>query len=90
MATSIKTRLANAEAQVVPEIPADVRDSKLVELTQQILGNDYPIERIPCGISGQKFLKAVLKDVNGRCRALPIIGEDELEKRIGGRQYGKH
>lgn len=87
---TIKTRLANVEAQVAPEIPADVRDPKLVELTQQILGDDYPIEHIPCGISGQKFLNAVLKEVHGRCRALPITGDDELEERIGGGQYGNH
>lgn len=53
-----------------------VRCPELVELTRQLLGKDYPLERIPCGISGKKFLDMVLKDVQGRCRSLPIIADD--------------
>ena len=88
MAT-FEARLAKIEAQFAPETPANMRDPKLVELTRQILGQDYPLERIPCGISGKKFLDMVLKDVwaRGTSLALPIIGDDAQKRGMKGGQY---
>lgn len=82
---NIEIRLAKIEAQIAPESPADARDPKLVELTQQILGKDYPIAHIPCGISGRKFVDMALKDIQGRgiSLTLPIIGDDALEAKVG-------
>lgn len=87
MAT-LKTRLARIEAQIAPEIPRDVCDPKLVELTRQILGQDYPIESIPCGISGKKVLDMVLKDMQGHCSTLPVIADDAPKRGRTDGQYG--
>ena len=80
------TRLERIEAQFEPEIPADVCDPKLVELTRQILGQDYPIESIPCGISGKKVLDMVLKDMQGHCSTLPVIADDAPKSGMKGGQ----
>ncbi|RFC31217.1 MAG: hypothetical protein DID91_2727704366 [Candidatus Nitrotoga sp. MKT] len=87
MAT-LKTRLARIEAQIAPEIPSDVCDTKLVELTRQILGQDFPIESIPCGISGKKVLDMVLKDMQEHCSTLPVIVDDAPKSGMKGGQYG--
>lgn len=75
MAT-LSARLAKIEAQVAPAIPADVRDPELVEMTKHFLGEDFPEERIPCGISAQKFMRNVLNGLMGKCRTLPVCGDE--------------
>lgn len=76
MAT-LSARLAKIEAQVAPEIPADVRDPELVEMTKHFLGENFPEERIPCGISAQKFMRDLMKDLHGKCRPLPVRSDEQ-------------
>lgn len=89
MAT-FEARLARIESQLVPEIQTNMRDPKLVELTRQMLGQDYPLEHSPCGISGKEFLDMALRDVwaRGTSLALPIIADVAPESGMEGRQYG--
>ena len=78
MAT-LSARLAKIEAQVTPEIQADVRDPELVEMTQRFLGEGFPEERIPCGISAAKFMRGVLRDLQGKCRPLPVCSDEQTD-----------
>lgn len=70
---SLEGRLAKLEEQMAPEVPPDVRDPGLIEFIRMMEGPDYPLEKIPCGISGKSLLDEIIKNMPMAGRSLPII-----------------
>lgn len=66
MSTQLERRITRLERLNAPEVAMDERDPKLVDLLQQIYGSDFPVERVPLGVSCAAFLDEVLAGLTGR------------------------
>lgn len=78
MSTQVERRITRLERLNAPEIAADKRDPKLVDLLQQIYGDDFPADRVPLGVSCAAFLDEVMAGLSGRVigPAAALVGGD--------------
>lgn len=66
MSTQLERRVTKLERLNAPVIAPNERDPKLVDLLQQIYGDDFPADRVPLGVSCAAFLDEVLAGLTGR------------------------